>query len=78
MERGLITGITRISKKVFSDLNNLEVVTATSNEYARFFGFMQKEIFDSLDAVGLGSEKQGVKKWYESAACNRLPENNKR
>ena len=35
LERGIMTGITRISKEsIFSDLNNLNVVTTTSDEYA--------------------------------------------
>ena len=35
MSRAIMTGITRVSKEsVFSDLNNLKVVTTTSNEYA--------------------------------------------
>ena len=35
--RGIITRITRISKEsIFSDLNNLKVVTTTSNPYAAY------------------------------------------
>ena len=34
LERGIMTGITRVSKEsIFSDLNNLEVVTTTSKKY---------------------------------------------
>ena len=66
MLRGLITGITRISKEsIFSDLNNLEVVTTTSEAYAAHFGFTEEEVFQALDNVGLGTEKQGVKEWYD-------------
>ena len=37
LERAILTGITRISKEsIFSDLNNLKVVTATSEEYFTF------------------------------------------
>ncbi|MDD6070840.1 MAG: AAA family ATPase, partial [Clostridiales bacterium] len=40
MARGVMTGITRVSKEsVFSDLNNPEVVTTTSDKYAAAFGF---------------------------------------
>lgn len=40
LERAIMTGITRISKEsVFSDLNNLKVVTTTSDEYSSCFGF---------------------------------------
>lgn len=69
LERGLITGITRISKEsIFSDLNHLNVITTTSDEYATSFGFTQEKVFEVLDAVGLGEEKQGVKKWYDGFA----------
>ena len=45
LERAIMTGITRISKEsIFSDLNNMEVVTSTSNKYAESFGFTQKEV----------------------------------
>ncbi len=64
--RGIITGITRISKEsIFSDLNNLDVVTTTSNEYAVSFGFTENEVFEALDNVGLGNEKESVKYWYD-------------
>ena len=64
--KGLITGITRISREsIFSDLNNLEIVTTTSKEYATCFGFSEEEVFGALDEAGLGSEKQNVKKWYD-------------
>lgn len=66
MQRGLITGITRISKEsIFSDLNNLEVITTTSERYAQYFGFTEQEVFAALDDTGLGEEKQGVKNWYD-------------
>lgn len=66
MQRGLITGITRISREsIFPDLNNLEVITTTSEKYAQYFGFTEKEVFTALDDMGLGGEKQGVKEWYD-------------
>lgn len=64
--RGLITGITRVSKEsVFSGMNNLDVITTTADEYALSFGFSEEEVFAALDATGLGSEKELVKKWYD-------------
>ncbi len=52
LERGLMTGITRVSKEsIFSDLNNLEVVTATSSKYADAFGFTEKEVLDALNEL---------------------------
>ena len=66
LERGIMTGITRITKEsVFSDLNNLEVVTTTSDKYADYFGFTEKEVFHALDERGLSDRKQEVKDWYD-------------
>ncbi|MGN0482267.1 MAG: AAA family ATPase [Lachnospiraceae bacterium] len=66
MERGVMTGITRISKEsIFSDLNNLEVVTTTSEKYATAFGFTEEEVFQALDVYGYGEQKEEVKRWYD-------------
>jgi uncharacterized protein YqfB (UPF0267 family) len=66
LERGLITGITRISKEsMFSDLNNLKVVSNTSDEYATAFGFTEVEVFNALDEYDMSSEKENVKFWYD-------------
>ena len=66
LERGIMTGITRVSKEsIFSDLNNLEVVTTTSDKYATSFGFTEKEVFSALEECGLNSEKEEVKCWYD-------------
>ena len=66
MERAIMTGITRVSKEsIFSDLNNLEVVTTTSDKYAVSFGFTEKEVFEALDEYGISQEKEQVKHWYD-------------
>ncbi|MGN1332866.1 MAG: AAA family ATPase, partial [Lachnospiraceae bacterium] len=66
LERAIMTGITRVSKEsIFSDLNNLEVVTATSNKYATAFGFTQKEVSQALKECGLEKEEEEVGRWYD-------------
>ena len=50
---------------MFSDLNNLEVVTTTSDKYATAFGFTEEEVFSALEECGFGAEKQKVKQWYD-------------
>ena len=67
LERGVMTGITRVSKEsIFSDLNNLDVVTTTSDKYATAFGFTEDEVFAALEQQGFGeAEKQEVKTWYD-------------
>ena len=66
MERGILTGITRMSREsVFSDLNHLEVISATSAKYAPRFGFTQEEVSAALEEFGLRSRQQEVKQWYD-------------
>ena len=66
LERAIMTGITRVSKEsIFSDLNNLKVITVTSNEYSKCFGFTEDEVFAALEEQGLSSEKEKVKLWYD-------------
>ena len=66
MERAVMTGITRVSKEsVFSDLNNPEIVTTTSNKYTTAFGFTEEEVFQALDDYGYGDKKKDVKSWYD-------------
>lgn len=66
MERGLMTGITRVSKEsIFSDLNNLTVVTTTSEKYCTQFGFTEKEVYQALEAQGMAEETEAVKRWYD-------------
>ena len=65
LERAMMTGITRVSKEsIFSDLNDLEVVTTTSEKYATAFGFTEEEVFAAMDEMGL-TEKKEVKRWYD-------------
>lgn len=66
LERAIMTGITRVSREsIFSDLNNLEIITTTSNKYEDCFGFTEEEVFSALDEYCLSDKKQEVKDWYD-------------
>ena len=66
LERAIMTGITRVSKEsIFSDLNNLTVVTTTSDLYADSFGFSQSEVWNALEEYGLSDKKDDVRSWYD-------------
>ncbi len=66
LERAILTGITRVSKEsIFSDLNNLAVVTSTSNKYEDAFGFTQEEVSEALREFGMSKMEEGVKDWYD-------------
>jgi hypothetical protein len=74
LERAVITGITRISKEsIFSDLNNLEVVSVLSNKYATSFGFTEDEVFAAMDEFGMDS-KDEIKRWYDGFTFGSTPD----
>jgi hypothetical protein len=67
-----MTGITRVSKEsIFSDLNNLKVITTTSKEYATAFGFTEEEVFRVMDEFGL-TDREKVKYWYDGFAFGNV------
>ena len=77
LERALMTGITRgqiasyeARESMFSDLNNLKVVTVTSEEYGDCFGFTEEEVSASMDEFGL-VEKGEVCAWYDGFAFGK-------
>lgn len=66
LERSILTGITQISKEsIFSDLNNLVVITTTSEPYADCFGFTESEVFAALEEYHLSDKKKEVQAWYD-------------
>lgn len=66
LDKAIMTGITRVSKEsIFSDLNNLAVVSTTSNKYSETFGFTQEEVSTALLEFGLSDMEEGVKCWYD-------------
>ncbi len=65
LERAMLTGITRISKEsLFSDLNNITVITTTSSMYGDAFGFTEQEVSAAMDEFHL-TEKEEVRHWYD-------------
>lgn len=72
LERAVMTGITRVSKEsIFSDLNNLEVVTSTSEKYENSFGFTEEEVWEALKEYGRYDERTKVKDWYDGFIFGR-------
>lgn len=66
LDRAVMTGITRISREsIFSDLNNLTVVTSITNMYTESFGFTEREVFTALKEYGMESCMDDVKRWYD-------------
>ncbi len=72
LDRAVMTGITRVSKEsIFSDLNNLEVVTATSGKYETAFGFTRQEVRAALEEYGLSDQEEHVKAWFDGFTFGR-------
>ena len=72
LERAVLTGVTRVSREsIFSDLNNLAVVTTTTNQYEDCFGFTEQETFAVMDEMGLTGRDQ-VKEWYDGFSFGRV------
>ena len=74
LERGIMTGITRVSKEsVFSDLNNIRVVTTTSELYSTAFGFTEEEVFAAMESQGIdAAEQEMVKYWYDGFTFGKV------
>lgn len=65
LERGVFTGIARIAKEnLFSDLNNVEVHSILRNAFSEYFGFTETEMNALLQKVGLSSQAEEIKRWY--------------
>ena len=63
--RGLITGVTRVSREsIFIDLNNLVVVTSSTPLYRTSFGFTREEVGAALAEYGLSDRAADVARWY--------------
>lgn len=65
LQRGILTGILRVSKEsMFSDLNNVKVYSILSEKYNTWFGFTQGEVDQLLIDFGLANKTKEVKEWY--------------
>jgi hypothetical protein len=65
LEKGILTGILRISKEsIFSGLNNLSVNTLLNSLYADHFGFSESEVSALLDYYDESKNSDQVRAWY--------------
>ncbi|HVY53967.1 MAG TPA: AAA family ATPase [Gammaproteobacteria bacterium] len=65
LEKGLLTGILRVSKNnILSGLNNLKVYTLLNKNYDQYFGFTDNEIIELVAKEGITDSLQGIKNFY--------------
>ncbi len=66
LEKGFLTGITRIAKEgIFSGLNHLSVYTILNIQYSDKFGFTQEEVDQLLIKYDLTDKGDDIKIWYD-------------
>ena len=64
--KGILTGVTRVSKEsIFSGLNNIKVDTIFNECFSEYFGLTKKEVSDMLDFYGVPDKKEEVAHWYD-------------
>ena len=64
--RGVLTGITRVSKEsIFSGLNNLKVDTIFDEYFSDCFGLTKEEVSDMLDFYDIPDKKEEAAYWYD-------------
>lgn len=65
LHKAVLTGILRVAKEsIFSGLNNVEVHSILSEEYADKFGFTEPEVSHMLEQYDLQSQRLEVEQWY--------------
>jgi len=65
LEKGVLTGILRVSKEsIFSGLNNLKVCTLLTENYANRFGLTEKEVEKIIDYYEIKEKLEDIKEWY--------------
>ncbi|UWW96806.1 MAG: ATP-binding protein [Candidatus Cardinium sp.] len=73
LEKGVLTGILRISKdSMLSGLNNLETYTLLDEAYSAHFGFSETEVASLFKENGLGTCMEEVRNWYNGYRVGNL------
>ena len=66
LEFAVITGCLRISREsIFTGLNNLDVNSVLSSNYAEYFGFTQAEVDAMLQTYGIEKKEKEIRRWYD-------------
>ncbi|WP_339043919.1 AAA family ATPase [Cardinium endosymbiont of Tipula unca] len=73
LERGVLTGILRISKdSMLSGLNNLKTYTLLDQGYSHHFGFLEDEVSFLFKEKDLTSSMEEVRSWYNGYKVGNL------
>lgn len=65
LEKGLMTGILRVSKnELLSGLNNLKIYSLFDNRYSQYFGFTEEEMIELTTRVGISHSLEEIRRFY--------------
>lgn len=65
IEKGLMTGILRVSKnELLSGLNNVEIYSLFDTNYDQYFGFTEEEVVDLTNKIGSDHSLEEIKQFY--------------
>ncbi len=66
LEFAVVTGCLRTSREsIFTGLNNLKIMSVTSQACGEYFGFTPEEVRGMLDFYGLTENYETVRQWYD-------------
>ena len=66
LQMAILTGCMRIAKEsIFTGLNNLKIVSITSENFDEYFGFTDEEVKTLLTYYGLEKKHRTAKTWYD-------------
>lgn len=73
MEKGVLTGILRLSKNsMLSDLNNLKLYSLMDDKYSEFFGFSEDEVRMLFSESEIPLDLPSVQNWYNGYQSGHL------
>jgi hypothetical protein len=74
LEKGLMTGILRISKNsMLSEMNNLKVYCVLEEKYSGYFGFSEEEVLIAFQRLGFSGEQvEQARLWYNGYSIEHL------
>ena len=66
LEFAVVTGCLRFSREsIFTGLNNLKIMSVTSQACGEYFGFTPEEVRGMLDFYGIKENYETVRQWYD-------------
>ncbi len=73
LEKGVMTGILRVSKdSMLSGLNNVKVFSLLHEKYAEYFGFSEAEVRQLFSVFGMDYKMEAIRRYYNGYHIGNL------